>query len=96
MFDQKIIISYINKNEKLKKKLIVDKNNNAATLPQFNKNSFSEGVASINDFVNSNDITHLSSMEEYDKCSHLTDSSLIRCDGYKYKTTFYSSNLRQI
>lgn len=46
--------------------------------------SFSEGIASINDVVNTQDVTNLSSMEEYDRFSHLSDSKdIIMCDNYK-------------
>ncbi len=58
-------------------------NGNKSSNPDLNKfTSFSEGIASINDVVNIQDVT--SSMEEYDRFSHLSDSKdIIMCDNYK-------------
>lgn len=66
----------------------MDNNNNYVKSPGSsdlkNYASFSEGIASLNGVVNTQDITNLSSMDSYDKFSQMSESrSFITCDAYK-------------
>lgn len=53
------------------------------SLGRFKTSSFSEGIDSINEAINSNEMGTLNSLEEFDKFSQISTNSYIYCDAYK-------------
>ncbi len=89
--------NFINQAQHQKKKAkkiggpsVLDANNNyVKNVKNKNYGSFSEGIASINDAINPQDITNQSSMEEIDKFSQISRNSeakmtsVIECGTYE-------------
>ncbi len=74
--------------KKTRKGQAVDANNNSIKEKNAN-NSFSEGIGSINDAINPQDMSNQSGIEEIDKFSNSSRNSnckmsVIECETYEY------------